>query len=86
MPELLCYNLLDMVESSADRGALPAGVGRYEIRSRLAADPLDEVYDAFDPLIERPVAVKVFPLKPPMPRPWRGCAKCSCERCHGRAA
>jgi serine/threonine protein kinase len=61
--ELLCYNLLDMVESSADRGALPAGVGRYEIRSRLAADPLDEVYDAFDPLIERPVAVKVFPLK-----------------------
>jgi serine/threonine-protein kinase len=52
-----------MVDSRADGGALPARVGRYEIRSRLASDPLDEVYDAFDPLIERPVAVKVFPVK-----------------------
>jgi serine/threonine protein kinase len=52
-----------MVDSRPDGGALPAHVGRYEIRSRLASDPLDEVYDAFDPLIERPVCVKVFPLK-----------------------
>jgi serine/threonine protein kinase len=52
-----------MVDSGPDGGALPAHVGRYEIRSRLASDPMDEVYDAFDPLIERPVAVKVFPLK-----------------------
>jgi serine/threonine-protein kinase len=42
---------------------LPTGVGRYEIRSRLASDPIDEVYDAFDPLIERPVAIKLFSLK-----------------------
>jgi|SRR5579864_506958 len=52
-----------MVDSRPDGEALPARVGRYEIRSRLASDPLDEVYEAFDPLIERPVAVKVFPLK-----------------------
>jgi serine/threonine protein kinase len=56
-----------MVDSRPDGGALPAHVGRYEIRSRLASDPLDEVYDAFDPLIERPVAVKVFPLKTSTP-------------------
>ena len=54
-----------MSELSADRAAWPTGVGRYEIRSRLASDPLDEVYEAFDPLIERPVAVKVFPLRTP---------------------
>jgi serine/threonine protein kinase len=52
-----------MADPGAERLGLPASVGRYEIRSRLASDPLDEVYEAFDPLIERPVAVKVFPLK-----------------------
>ena len=63
MSGLLCYNLVRMVDSRPDGGALPAHVGRYEVRSRLASDPLDEVYDAFDPMIERPVAVKVFPLQ-----------------------
>lgn len=53
-----------MADSGADRPALPTGVGRYEIRSRLASDPIDEVYDAFDPLIERPVAIKLFSLRP----------------------
>jgi serine/threonine-protein kinase len=52
-----------MSEPTADRSSWPSGVGRYEIRSRLAADPLDEVYEGFDPLIERPVAVKVFSLR-----------------------
>ena len=52
-----------MADSGADRPALPTGVGRYEIRSRLASDPIDEVYDAFDPLIERPVAIKLFSLR-----------------------
>src|SRR5690349_14785943 len=51
-----------MPEPTADRSSWPSGVGRYEIRNRLAADPLDEVYEGFDPLIERPVAIKIFPL------------------------
>jgi serine/threonine-protein kinase len=52
-----------MAETGSSRTDLPTGVGRYEIRSRLAQDPLDEVYAAFDPLIERPMAVKLFSLR-----------------------
>lgn len=54
-----------MSESGADRTALPESVGRYEIRARLASDPLNSVYEAFDPVIERPVVVKLFPLAAP---------------------
>ena len=61
-----------MSESSADPIDLPSTVGRYEIRSRLSSDPLHEVYLGFDPLIERPVAVKVFPLRGAMPEATAG--------------
>jgi serine/threonine-protein kinase len=40
--------------------ALPSLVGRYRISSHLSGDLIDDVYTGFDPLIERPVAVRVF--------------------------
>jgi serine/threonine-protein kinase len=61
-----------MSEASADRVDLPSAIGRYEIRSRLSVDPLHEVYLGFDPLIERPVAVKVFPLRHATPEAIAG--------------
>lgn len=42
--------------------ALPADVSRYRIQERLASDSVSDVYRAFDPMIERTVAVKVFPI------------------------
>jgi serine/threonine-protein kinase len=42
---------------------LPSTIGRYRIRSRVSSDPRDDVYVAFDPLIERPVAIKVYRLR-----------------------
>jgi len=42
---------------------LPSLVGRYRISAHLAGDVVDDVYQGFDPLIERPVAVRVFRLQ-----------------------
>ena len=61
-----------MSESNADPIDLPSTVGRYEIRSRLSSDSLHEVYLGFDPLIERPVAVKVFPFRDATPEATAG--------------
>lgn len=41
----------------------PALVGRYRISDHLASDAIDDVYKGFDPLIERPVVVRVFRLR-----------------------
>jgi serine/threonine-protein kinase len=37
-------------------------IGRYRIDARLDRDSMDDVYKGFDPLIERPVVIKVFQL------------------------
>jgi serine/threonine protein kinase len=50
-----------MTASPADR---PVLVGRYRISDHLASSPIDDVYKGFDPLIERPVVVRVFRLRP----------------------
>lgn len=42
---------------------MPPVIGRYQILARLAQDWVDEVYRGYDPMIQRPVAVKVFRLK-----------------------
>jgi serine/threonine-protein kinase len=42
--------------------AHPRVIGRYRIETHLDADAMDDVYRGFDPLIERPVVVKVFAL------------------------
>jgi serine/threonine-protein kinase len=39
---------------------LPQTIGRYRIQAHVSSDAKDDVYVAFDPLIERPVAIKVF--------------------------
>jgi serine/threonine-protein kinase len=46
---------------------LPSLVGRYRISAHLSGDLIDDVYTGFDPLIERPVAVRVF--RDPLARP-----------------
>jgi serine/threonine-protein kinase len=35
-------------------------VGRYRIEALLASDTIDDVYRGFDPLLERPVIIKIF--------------------------
>ena len=42
---------------------MPTAIGRYRILSHLASDAVDDVYEGFDPMIERPVVVKVFRLR-----------------------
>jgi serine/threonine protein kinase len=49
--------------SGAAPEELPRTIGRYKIQARLAGSSTDEVYRGFDPMIERPVVVKVFRLK-----------------------
>jgi serine/threonine-protein kinase len=39
---------------------MPPTVGRYRILTRLEQDSIGEILKGFDPLIERPVVVKVF--------------------------
>lgn len=39
---------------------VPQTIGRYRIQAHVSSDAKDDVYVAFDPLIERPVAIKVF--------------------------
>src|SRR5262245_4586627 len=48
---------------SATAGRFPAQVGRYRISAELSSDQTQEMYLAFDPLIERPVVIQVFPLE-----------------------
>ncbi|MEO8070177.1 MAG: serine/threonine-protein kinase [Acidobacteriota bacterium] len=50
-------------ETGPHHGALPQAIGRYRILERLASDSVDDVYKGFDPMIERPVVVKVFALQ-----------------------
>ena len=50
---------------SSDMGAtpqLPAAIGRYKILAQLASSSPADVYRGFDPMIERPVVVKLFHL------------------------
>ena len=55
----LCYN----VPMSASPLGLPAHVGRYQISAHLSGGLIDDVYKGFDPLLERPVMVRMFPLR-----------------------
>jgi serine/threonine protein kinase len=55
----LCYNL----NMSAGPADVPALVGRYRISAHLASSVIDDLYKGFDPLIERPVVVRVFRLR-----------------------
>jgi serine/threonine-protein kinase len=52
-----------MSHSGAAPDDLPRTIGRYKIQRRLAGTSTDDVYQGFDPMIERPVVVKVFRLK-----------------------
>ena len=50
---------------SSDMGGtpqLPAAIGRYKILAALASSSPADVYRGFDPMIERPVVVKLFHL------------------------
>jgi len=51
-----------MGESSANEQSVEVGgkVGKYEIRSRLGAGGMGTIFLAFDPLIEREVALKML--------------------------
>jgi len=49
--------------SGAAPDELPRAIGRYKIQARLAGTSTNDVYRGFDPMIERPVVVKVFRLK-----------------------
>jgi hypothetical protein len=40
----------------------PETIGRYRIVTQVASDALSQVYSGFDPMIERPVVVKVFQI------------------------
>ena len=44
----------------ADAFPLPVAIGRYRVIARLQRDAVGEVLRAFDPMIERPVVIKVF--------------------------
>ena len=46
-----------MLEDAVD---IPQTIGRYRIQAHVSSDAKDAVYAGFDPLIERPVAIKVF--------------------------
>ena len=44
----------------ADALPLPASIGRYRVIARLQRDAVGDVLRGFDPMIERPVVIKVF--------------------------
>lgn len=39
---------------------LPSSIGRYRIVARLQRDAVGEIFKGFDPMIERPVVIKIF--------------------------
>jgi serine/threonine protein kinase len=45
---------------ASESGRLPAQIGRYLIRGELGRGMTGVVYDAFDPVLERPIALKVI--------------------------
>ena len=49
-----------MSEQSGAPSAAPSSVGRYRVHALLASDTIDDVYQGFDPLLERPVVLKLF--------------------------
>jgi len=49
-----------MLEDAVD---IPQTIGRYRIQAHVSSDAKDAVYAGFDPLIERPVAIKVFRVR-----------------------
>jgi len=49
-----------MSEQSGAPPGVPSSVGRYRVNALLASDTIDDVYQGFDPLLERPVVVKLF--------------------------
>ncbi len=51
-------------DSLPPTSAFPASISRYRIVERLASGPEGDVYRAFDPMIERPVAIKLLHLSP----------------------
>jgi len=61
-------------EGTAGDARLPPTVGRYRILTRLAQDTVGEILKGFDPLIERPVVVKVFHVALPDSETTRGVA------------
>src|SRR5690242_2133948 len=38
----------------------PSSIGRYEIRRWLTSGAMGEIYEAFDPIIVRPIAIKII--------------------------
>lgn len=44
---------------AVDSATVPQAIGRFEIRRRLGAGAFGTVYEAFDPQLQRPVALKV---------------------------
>src|SRR5438046_2739206 len=47
----------------ASPAGLPPYVGRYQVSAHLSGGLLDDVYKGFDPLLERPVIIRIFPLR-----------------------
>ena len=45
-------------------GWLPPAIGRYAVKGRMGSSPLAPVYEAWDPVSARPVAVVTVPVRP----------------------
>jgi serine/threonine-protein kinase len=58
----VCYKKHLMSDELSATTGTPSTVGRYRVNALLASDTIDDVYQGFDPLLERPVVVKLFRL------------------------
>src|ERR1700676_458816 len=38
----------------------PSAIGRYQVKRWIASGAMGEVYEAYDPIIDRPVAIKII--------------------------